>query len=90
MGSVDARTFYDRYLGRQTEVAVIARHGALMQLLRSSGLPRHRRVPEIGYGVGSSTTEGSSSGSLRGDGPTASSPSTVGTVGNRASLVGLR
>jgi trans-aconitate 2-methyltransferase len=55
MGSTDARTFYDKYVGRQTEVGVNARHHAILGWLRRSGLRPDHRLLEIGCGVGTLT-----------------------------------
>jgi trans-aconitate 2-methyltransferase len=53
--SMDAKTFYDEYVDRQTAVGVNDRHRAIMRWLQRAGLRGDYRVLEIGCGIGTLT-----------------------------------
>lgn len=52
---MDAKTFYDEYVGRQTAVGVNDRHRAIMGWLKRAGFRHDHRVLEIGCGIGTLT-----------------------------------
>jgi cyclopropane fatty-acyl-phospholipid synthase-like methyltransferase len=52
---MDAKTFYDEYVDRQTAVGVNDRHRAIMRWLKRAGLRGDHRVLEIGCGIGTLT-----------------------------------
>jgi trans-aconitate 2-methyltransferase len=53
--SMDAKTFYDEYVDRQSRVGVNERHRSIVRWLKRAGLRRDQRVLEIGCGIGTLT-----------------------------------